>query len=108
MEKIKIFWTKNAQNNLLAIYSFISNDSEVYAEKFTERLVLICNRQLLVFPNSGRNVPEFRNTSVHFLKELIYRNYRVIYNYNTKLNKVSVLAIINAKMNLQKNLLPEL
>jgi plasmid stabilization system protein ParE len=104
MEKVKVFWTENASDNLQAIYEYIANDSIFYADRFIENLVNNNTHQLSISPSSGRYVPEFENTIIHFLRELIYGNYRIIYRFHKDLNQVNVIAVINAKMDLPNHI----
>lgn len=106
MEKIDIFWTENASNNLQSIFKYIANDSIFYAEKFVQNLIHKTNNQLSIFPLSGRFIPEFKNTSIHFLREVIFGNYRIVYRYHLDQNKVSIIAVINAKMDLPNHISP--
>ncbi|MCD8528993.1 MAG: hypothetical protein LRY27_03315, partial [Chitinophagales bacterium] len=59
---------------------------------------------LSVSPKSGRFVPEFENTIIYFLRELIYRNYRIIYNYQIEQHQVNIIAVMNAKMDLPRHI----
>jgi len=68
-------WTTQAQADLAAIRAFISQDSPHYAGVIVSRLIAATDR-LVPFPESGRVVPEFGNSSI---REVIQPPYRVVY-----------------------------
>ena len=55
---VKVIWTEIAMEDLRTIHTYISKDSQHYADRFIEKII---NRvaQLENFPKSGRIVPEF-------------------------------------------------
>ena len=57
---MKVHWTDNAIQHLIAIYDYISQDSPFYAEKMVDRLTRR-SQQIGDFPQSGRKVPEYRH-----------------------------------------------
>jgi plasmid stabilization system protein ParE len=59
--------------DLKAINDFISLDSKFYAARFINRLIQRVD-QLVLFPDSGRIVPEKNNPEI---RELIEGNYRI-------------------------------
>ena len=70
-----IIWSRQAQDDLAAIRSFIARDSERYAQLAIDRIVTATDR-LLRFPRSGRVVPEIGDEN---LRELLVAFYRVVY-----------------------------
>jgi toxin ParE1/3/4 len=78
MAQIEIVWSQSALNDIQEIVSFISRDSEQYAVNFATRIVETVET-LGQFPEIGRVVPEYNNPEI---RELIYRNYRVVYKVN--------------------------
>lgn len=72
---VKVVWTEFALEDLSSIKTYISNDSKVYAKKFTEKLISRVD-QLEKHSQLGRIVPEF---NIDTLRELIEGNYRIIY-----------------------------
>ena len=68
-------WTEPGLNDLREIIEYIALDSPVYAERLGTRIVE-APRQLIEFPESGRIVPEFSDSTI---RELIYGAYRIIY-----------------------------
>lgn len=85
---VQIKWTEKASKHLHDIYTYISQDSSIYAENFIKELISSC-KILETHPHSGRIVPEFENIN---LREIIYRNYRIIYRtQNTDI--IEILAV---------------
>jgi addiction module RelE/StbE family toxin len=88
MEQIK--WTTKSLKDLKAINDFISLDSKFYATRFINRLIQRVE-QLVLFPDSGRIVPEKNNPEI---RELIEGNYRIFYRQQKKY--ITILRIHNA------------
>jgi toxin ParE1/3/4 len=76
---VKVIWTEFAVEDLRSIHTYISQDSKVYADRFTEKIISRVG-QLETHPLSGRVVPELHTDTV---RELIEGNYRIIYKINT-------------------------
>ena len=87
----KITWTEKASRNLHDIYEYISRDSEIYAARFVKSLIKAPKR-LEDMPYSGRIVPEFENEN---FREVIYRNYRIVYRLVGKNKDVEILAVVH-------------
>jgi plasmid stabilization system protein ParE len=75
MAEIEIVWSRRALSDIEEIISFISRDSEQYAVNFASKIVETVET-LRLFPGIGRVVPEYSDPGI---RELIYRNYRVVY-----------------------------
>lgn len=88
MEQIK--WTNKSIKDLKSINDFISLDSKLYAARFINRLMQRVD-QLVLFPESGRIVPEKNKPEI---RELIEGNYRIFYKQNK--NFITILRIHNA------------
>ena len=70
-----ISWTKQASADLAAIRAFINQDSPHYASVVVAQLIAATDR-LVVFPESGRAVPEFEDPLV---REVVHPPYRIVY-----------------------------
>ncbi len=70
-----VVWSQQAQDDLAAIRSYIARDSEHYAQLTIDRLVTAPER-LLIWPRSGRVVPEVGDED---LREVIVGPYRIVY-----------------------------
>ena len=77
---VKVIWTELAINDLKSLHEYISKDSEKYANRFIESIIIKVD-QLKVFPNLGRKIPEFNSESI---RELFEGNYRIVYRMNTE------------------------
>ena len=103
----KIEWTEKAESNLNNILDFIALDSPTYAKRFVKSLIEATQTQLVKFPHSGRLVPEFENTPINHLKELIFKGYRVIYIFKERSDKIIIIAVINGRQDVYKNIKPD-
>ncbi len=95
----RVRWTQQARGDLRGIFAYISLDSPHYATLVVAEL-LACVRRLREFPESGRVVPE-RGEST--LREIIWRNYRVVYRTLADAGEVQILMVVRAE-----RLFPEL
>ncbi|OHD69176.1 MAG: hypothetical protein A2W19_06205 [Spirochaetes bacterium RBG_16_49_21] len=91
----QIKWTEKSVSNLYAIHEFISKDSPIYALRFINSIIKHI-KILETQPYSGRIVPEFENIS---LRELIYKNYRIIYRIIND-NGVEILLVFHGSQEL--------
>ena len=72
---MEIVWTEPAEADLSEIFDYIARDTQVYAERFVDRIIEAVSK-LIDHPHMGRLVPEAERDNV---RELIYRGYRIIY-----------------------------
>lgn len=72
---MKINWTKEAMINLQQIEDYISSDNPNAAIRLIDKLISLAN-DLSNFPQKGRIVPEL---SIDRIREIIYKNYRLVY-----------------------------
>ena len=86
----QISWTKKSLKDLKSINDYISLDSSFYATRFVNKLIERVD-QLIEFPESGRIVPEKKDSEI---RELIEGNYRIF--YRLKKEKITILRIHNA------------
>jgi len=93
----EIVWTNQAQADLGEIYDYIATKDPQAALKLIEDIEQRVE-QLKIFPESGRKVPELTKAP-HTYRELIIKNYRVIYRYSGE--KVYVLHVRHAKQRLK-------
>jgi len=86
----EVDWSDSAKEDLKEIHSFIAEDSIVYANNFSEKLI---NRtvQLEKFSESGRVVPDLERSDI---RELIEGNYRII--YQVTITGIIVLRVIHS------------
>lgn len=84
-----------ALDDLVAIQSYISKDSILYAKQFIEQIFNTVNH-LKDFPEIGRCVPEAGERKD--VRELIFQGYRVIYLMGT--NDIFVITVIHGSRNL--------
>ncbi len=87
---MKLIWTHEALNRLIEIEEYISEDSPTRAKKFTNQIIQKAE-SLKKHPQKGRIVPEF---SIPVLKELIYKNYRIV--YKIKRDSLEILTVFES------------
>ncbi len=85
----RIIWSPNASDDLESICEFIAIDSEYYARLFAKQVIKAIER-LIVFPESGRIVPEY---NLRNIREIIYQNYRIV--YRVKSETVEIVTIVH-------------
>jgi plasmid stabilization system protein ParE len=83
----EIKWTPQAADDLESIANFIAKDSPNYARLFVIDVLDAVDR-LVVFPQSGRIVPELKNQTI---REVIKGHYRIVYRF--KAETVEVLTV---------------
>ncbi|HMB91359.1 MAG TPA: type II toxin-antitoxin system RelE/ParE family toxin [Rhodothermales bacterium] len=88
----ELVWTPRAYADLEAIGAYHAQSAPGYAEVLVRKLMHAAER-LATFPNSGRVVPEIGDAN---LREVIYRNYRIIYMHTPEDDKVEVLTVFHA------------
>ena len=91
---MKILWTDPAIEDLQNLHGYIAKDSEVYASSFVERIILAVEK-LTNFPRLGRVVPEADN---QMIRELLYRDYRIIYRINGEL--IEIITVVQGRRDL--------
>jgi toxin ParE1/3/4 len=94
---MKLIWTKEALEKLFEIEYFIAKDSPKRAEKFIHQIIE-CGESIPLDPEIGRIVPEISNPSI---RELIYRNYRVVYRIRKK--TIEIITVFEGHRLLKKD-----
>ena len=100
----KIRWTNQAILNLNNIHNYISSGSKTYADRFISSLILTTEKQLQHYPHSGRPVPEFNNTQIHFLREVVFKGYRIIYNPLNVPERIAIISVMHGRMDVLRNI----
>jgi addiction module RelE/StbE family toxin len=88
---MKIIWSPLAIDKASEIAEYIAQDKPSAAEKWINTVFSKVER-LESSPEIGRVVPEIRNNR---FRELIYRNYRIIYHIEK--TQISILTIRHGK-----------
>ena len=86
---MRVLWSEGALQHLAAIYQYIAQTSPVYAEGVVDR-IWHRSGQLAEFPDSGREVPEYKRPDI---REVIQGAYRVIYRRGA--DAIQVLAVLH-------------
>jgi len=98
----EINWSEKASSNLQHIHDYIASDSRYYAERFITTLILSVEKQLKSQPLSGRSIPEFEGTLLGFLREVLFKGYRIVYNPSKAPARITIITVLNSKMDVQK------
>lgn len=93
---MKITWSPTAVDQARDIASYIVLDKPSVAEKWIDDIFSSVDR-LLVFPESGRIVPEISRKDI---REVIVGNYRVVYKVSE--SEIWVLLVKNYRQQLTK------
>lgn len=88
----EVVWTTRAHADLAAIDAYHAQSAPGYAEVLVRKLIQAAER-LEVFPLSGQAVPEIGDES---LREVIHRNYRIVYIHLPEEDKVQVLTVFHS------------
>jgi plasmid stabilization system protein ParE len=89
----QVFWTPQAQDDLDAIFEYISETSAHYAVLVVNNLLAATSR-LERFPESGRMVPERHRPE---LREVLWRSYRIVYRHLPERSQVHVLTVFRGE-----------
>jgi plasmid stabilization system protein ParE len=94
---MKLVWTEPAVIDLESIRDYISKDSEYYASLFIERIIIAVEK-IALFPQLGREVPEYKTNNI---REVLFYNYRLI--YEIKDNEIFILTIVHGARDLSNS-----
>jgi toxin ParE1/3/4 len=86
---MNVFWTETAREHLLDIHDYIARHSQTYASRVVDRITAR-SKQIALFPESGRKVPEFNLPQV---REVIEGPYRIVYHIRP--DAVDVIAVLH-------------
>jgi len=91
-----IRWLDTALKEIENIQDYIKKDSEYYSIYFTKRIFDYAEL-LINSPKMGRIVPEIKKNNV---REIIYRNYRIIYRIFN--DEIQILSVFHGARDLRK------
>lgn len=92
---MKVLWTQNAVQDLLAIKEYVAQDSASRARAWISRL-FAAGESLSSFSSRGRIVSEFGQEN---LRELLIENYRLV--YRIKRTSVEVITVFEGHRQLR-------
>ena len=84
---MKIITEKYAQQELIQIKWYISQDSEFYANRTVNEINKRIDN-LLLFPEMGKVINEKRD-----IRQIIYKSYKILYKFNSE--NIYILHIIH-------------
>jgi addiction module RelE/StbE family toxin len=94
----KIRWSEVARRDVRSLKRYIAQDSPFYARQFCERLIASVDK-LADQPQIGRRVPEAEEAPED-LRELIFRDYRILYAFEKDTDTAHILAVIHGARDL--------
>lgn len=94
-----ITWTPEARQDLDAVAHYIAAASPETALDFVERLSQAV-RHLATFPQSGRRPPEYDEHDAVNVREVVFRNYRIVYMQRGE--SMWILAIVHGSMDFRR------
>jgi toxin ParE1/3/4 len=89
---MEIIWKPQAEKDLTAIQEFYLSVAPELADIIIDQIIHR-TRHLELNPQSGRIVPELNDP---LIREVIYRNYRIIYYHNTEEQSVEILTVFHS------------
>lgn len=89
-------WRPQALNDLESIEEYYDDIAPDYASLLVQEILEQAD-QLERFPRMGRIVPEISDEDI---RELIYRDYRIIYIVDTDNEQVDVLTVVHSSQHL--------
>jgi plasmid stabilization system protein ParE len=92
----EIIWSKYALEDIENIYNYIFRESPFYAQKTIEEF-FIRVEVLSMYPEIGREVPEYIKSDI---RELIEGNYRIIYKIRRK--SIFIVRVHHAAKNIRR------
>ena len=99
----ELIWTDRAVASLENIYDYIAADSPHYARHQINNILTRAER-LKAFPESGRHIPEFPHLP-H--RELIVNALRLIYRYDSGIQRIYIISVVHGSRLLTDSLLTE-
>ena len=85
-----VVFSQQAKDDLDSIYTYIFQDSPLYAQRQIEKIFLRIKR-IASAPKTGRIVPELQMENI---REVFENNYRIIYRLSVS-NNVEVITILH-------------
>jgi len=89
---MEIIWKPQSEKDLLAIEEFYLSVAPDLADIIIDQIIHR-TRHLEIHPQSGRMVPELGDP---LIREVIYRNYRIIYYHNPEEQRVEILPVFHS------------
>ena len=95
-----LFYAEEADNDLVAIYNYIANDSAERARNYLGKMES-CILQLKDFPKMGSEC-RYKELRALGIRILPFENYLVFYVVNSKEKVVNIVRILHGSVNYRK------
>jgi len=96
----KLFYTEEADRDLVAIYNYIAEDSPERAGNYLGKIEK-CILQLQDFPNLG-NVSRYAELNKLGIKMLPFEDYLIFYTVNSGAETVNVIRVLHGSVNYRR------
>ena len=105
MKKYEIIVSKFAENDLKEVVAYFFEINPDYSKVLYEKLKSKI-RELELFPERGKIVPELEEQGIIKYRQVLEGNYRIIYTLLK--NEVDILIVVDARRNLEEVLMKKL
>ena len=95
---LNIYWTDFAKAELKEIFDFYSENVSLKVAKNIVQGIVERTFLLSFQPEMGAIEPLLRNREIIF-RYLVYRNYKIIYWYNLKKNRIDIADVFDTRQN---------
>lgn len=96
----KLFYTEEADRDLVAIYNYIAEDSKERAVNYLGKIEK-CILQLQDFPNLG-NLSRYAELKKLGVKMLPFEDYLIFYTVNCATETVNVIRVLHGSVNYRR------
>ena len=100
--KYVVNWTETAQNDLLRIIDYISEESISKAKNIFDKISIKTN-DLEFFPQKGKVVSELKYHNIYHFREIPVSPWRIFYTIENM--NVFIMAVIDGRRNVEDILL---
>jgi toxin ParE1/3/4 len=104
-KKFNVIWANVAENDLVNIIEYISEENPFNASKIFEKIKSKTS-SLHTFPERGRIIPELLDFGIMQYRELIVAPWRIIYKISVM--DVYILSVLDSRQNIEDILLKRL
>lgn len=96
----KLFYTEEADRDLIAIYNYIAEDSPERAVQYLGKIEK-CVLQLQDFPNLG-NSSRYAELNKLGIKMLPFEDYLIFYTVNSGTETVNIIRVLHGSVNYRR------
>ena len=98
--KKKIIWSQDASDDLVEIITYIKERSSKQIANEIYLRIINHVEKIVIFPESGRLIPEFLALGIIDIREIIETPWRIFYRVET--SGVQIISIIDGRRNVEE------